>query len=192
MCLTFIHFWETETEREQGRGRERGRHRIWSRLQALSCRHRAWRGAQTHKPRDHDLSRCRTLNRLSRPGIPRNIRSLVQTAQLRQLSLYQSGRPVHAAVTTTPLKSQWLNNKSIFFSLATVWGRSDSTQWPRTHTASISVALSRSGSKVTLQAYLGKGEWERKLNSLWGRWMSLLPFTFTLIRAGHVANVIAK
>ena len=33
-----------------GKGRERGRHRIWSRLQALSCQHRAWCGAWTHKP----------------------------------------------------------------------------------------------------------------------------------------------
>ena len=45
------------------RGRsERGRHRIWNRLQALSCQHRARRGAQTHGPRDHDLSRSRPLN----------------------------------------------------------------------------------------------------------------------------------
>ena len=42
--------------------------RIWSRLQALSCQHRAWHGAQTHGPRDHDLSRSRMLNQLSHPG----------------------------------------------------------------------------------------------------------------------------
>ena len=51
-------------------GSERGRHRIWNRLQALSCQHRARRGAQTHGPRDHDLSRSRPLNRLSHPGAP--------------------------------------------------------------------------------------------------------------------------
>ena len=61
---------ERETEHEQGRGRERGRHRIPSRLQALSCQHRARRGARTHGPRDHDLSRSQTLNRLSHPGAP--------------------------------------------------------------------------------------------------------------------------
>ena len=62
-----------ETEHEQGRGRERGRHRIRSGLQALSCQHRARRGAQTREPRDHDLSRSRTLNRLSHPGAPKPI-----------------------------------------------------------------------------------------------------------------------
>ena len=39
------------TEHEHGRGRERRRHRIRSRLQALSCQHRAWYGARTHKLR---------------------------------------------------------------------------------------------------------------------------------------------
>ena len=52
----FIFDRERETEHEWGRGRERGRHRIGSRLQALSCQHRARPRAQTHKPRDHDLS----------------------------------------------------------------------------------------------------------------------------------------
>ena len=32
---------ERDREHEWGRGRERGRHRIPSRLQALSCQHRA-------------------------------------------------------------------------------------------------------------------------------------------------------
>ena len=63
--LTFIHYWKIETEHEQGRGRKRGRHRIQSRLQALSCQHRARHRAWTHKPWDHDLSWSRTLNRLS-------------------------------------------------------------------------------------------------------------------------------
>ena len=65
--LMFIYFWNRETEHEWGRGRERGRHRIKSRLQALSCQHRAQRGARTHKPWDHDLSWSRTVNRLSHP-----------------------------------------------------------------------------------------------------------------------------
>ena len=51
-----------------GGGSERGRHRIWNRLQALSCQHRAWCGARTHGPRDHDLSWSRMLNWLSHPG----------------------------------------------------------------------------------------------------------------------------
>ena len=53
---------EREREREWGSGRERWRHRIQSRLQDLSCPHRARCGAPTHGPRDHDLSRSRTLN----------------------------------------------------------------------------------------------------------------------------------
>ena len=40
----FLFIFVTETEHEQGRARERGRHRIGSRLQALSCQHRAQRG----------------------------------------------------------------------------------------------------------------------------------------------------
>ena len=53
-----------------GGGSERGRHRIWNRLQALSCQHRARRGSRTHGPPDHDLSRSRLLNWLSHPGAP--------------------------------------------------------------------------------------------------------------------------
>ena len=74
--LMFIYFiFETERDRAwTGEGqRERGRHRIWNRLQALSCQHRARRGAWTHGPRDHDLSRSRPLNRLSHPGAPLSI-----------------------------------------------------------------------------------------------------------------------
>ena len=61
LYLSYVFFFnvylflrETETERDiehkWGRGRERGRHRIGSRLQALSCQHRARRGARTHGP----------------------------------------------------------------------------------------------------------------------------------------------
>ena len=53
---TFIYFWDRETEHERGRGRERGRHRIGSRLQALSHQPRARRGARTHGLRDRDLA----------------------------------------------------------------------------------------------------------------------------------------
>ena len=71
-------FWERERDRDRdrdrvwaGRGRERGRPRIRSRLQALSCQHRAWRGAQTHRLWDHDLSWSWLPNRLSHPGAPK-------------------------------------------------------------------------------------------------------------------------
>ena len=87
-CLTdwatqvsqFLFIFERERERERQRERERawakegqrergrGRYRTWSRLQALSCHHRAWRGARTHKPWDHDLSWSQRLNRLNHPG----------------------------------------------------------------------------------------------------------------------------
>ena len=63
-----VYFWETETEHEWGRGRERRRHRIQSRLQALSCQHKALCGAQTHWPQDHDLNQSQTLNQLSHLG----------------------------------------------------------------------------------------------------------------------------
>ena len=49
---------------------ERKKHRIWSRLQALSCQHRAWCGAQTHELWDHDLSQSRMPDWLSHPGAP--------------------------------------------------------------------------------------------------------------------------
>ena len=37
-------------------GAERGRHKIWNRLQAPSCQHRARRRARTHGPRNRDLA----------------------------------------------------------------------------------------------------------------------------------------
>ena len=69
---------ERERERESAQasmsgGRaegERGRHRIWSRHQALNCQHRILWGAQTHELRDHDLSQSRTLDQLSHLGAP--------------------------------------------------------------------------------------------------------------------------
>ena len=66
----YLFLRQRETEHDQGRGRERGRHRIGSRLQALSHQPRARRRAQTHGPRDCALSWSRTLNRLSHPGAP--------------------------------------------------------------------------------------------------------------------------
>ena len=69
-----VYFWERERDSmSEGRGRKRGRHRIPSRLQAPSCQHRARRGAQTHKLRDHDLSWSPTPNWLSHPGAPTHL-----------------------------------------------------------------------------------------------------------------------
>ena len=66
----YLFLRQRETEHEPGRVRERRRHRIRNKLQPLSCQHRARHGARTHRPRDHDLSRSRTRNRLSHPGAP--------------------------------------------------------------------------------------------------------------------------
>ena len=74
----FIHFWERDREREReretecewGRDSKRGRHRIWSRFQALSCQHRPQQGARTHELWDHDLTWSQRLNWLSHPGAP--------------------------------------------------------------------------------------------------------------------------
>ena len=66
--LMFI--FERDTECKQGKDRERGRHWIRSRLQALSCQHRAGCRAWTHRSWDHGLSRSRTFNRLSHSGTP--------------------------------------------------------------------------------------------------------------------------
>ena len=68
--LTFIFLSQRVSEGRKGR--ERGRYRIWSRLHALSCRHRAWCGTQTHKPWDHDRSWSWTLSWLSHPGAPKS------------------------------------------------------------------------------------------------------------------------
>ena len=61
----FVYFWERKTECKWGRGKEKWRHRIQSRLQALSCQHEAWRGARTHGPRDHDPSWSQTFTQRS-------------------------------------------------------------------------------------------------------------------------------
>ena len=50
--LMLIYFWERGKVRGRectsGEGTKRGRHRIWSRLQSLSCQHRARRGTLTN------------------------------------------------------------------------------------------------------------------------------------------------
>ena len=69
VLLMFVYFWDrVRAPVGEGREREGGRHRIWSRLQALSCQRRAQRGVQTHELWDHDLSRSQTPNRLNHPA----------------------------------------------------------------------------------------------------------------------------
>ena len=65
-----VYLFLKERTCKQGRGRERGTHRIQSRLQALSCQHRAQCRSWTHEPWDHDLSWSWMLNWLSEAGIP--------------------------------------------------------------------------------------------------------------------------
>ena len=90
--LTFIYFWETECK--QGRDRERGRHRFWSGPQALSCQHRAPRGARTHEPWNHELSQSLKLNRLSHPGAQRLF--LKEQASLQRCtSIYYNFKKLH-------------------------------------------------------------------------------------------------
>ena len=72
----FIYFWDRERQSMNEEGSERGRHRIWSRLRALSCQHRAQHGARTHEVWDIDLSQSRMLNWQSHPGAPNIIISL--------------------------------------------------------------------------------------------------------------------
>ena len=64
--LVFI--FERERQSMSSGRAERGRHRIESRLQALSHQHRAQCGARTHELRDGDLNLSQMLNRLSHPG----------------------------------------------------------------------------------------------------------------------------
>ena len=62
--LTHTHT-HTHTQAWAGEGKETGRHRIWSKLKALRCQHRARHGAWTHKPWPELKS---MLNQLSYPG----------------------------------------------------------------------------------------------------------------------------
>ena len=59
----------TESKREWA---ERGKHRIWNRLQVLSCQHRAQHVAWTQELWD-DLSQSGMLSPLSHPGAPQKI-----------------------------------------------------------------------------------------------------------------------
>ena len=67
----FLNIYLFSRDRAWARDRERRRNRIWSRLQAPRCPHRAWGGAQTHKLWDRDLSWSWMLNRLNCPRAPK-------------------------------------------------------------------------------------------------------------------------
>ena len=45
--LMFIYFWDREKQSMNGGGSERGTHRIWNRLQALSCQQSRTRGSNS-------------------------------------------------------------------------------------------------------------------------------------------------
>ena len=68
-CL-FIFEKERDRAKMGEEQRERGRHRIRSRLQALSYQRRARCGARTRELWDHDQSQSWTLNWLSHAGAP--------------------------------------------------------------------------------------------------------------------------
>ena len=69
-----VYFWERERVREQvsmsGGEAEREEDTESEAGSALSCQHRAWCEARTHKLRDHDLGWSQMLNQLSHLGTP--------------------------------------------------------------------------------------------------------------------------
>ena len=87
---------ERERKREQGRGREEGRHRIWSRLQALSCQHSPKWGTRTHEQRGHDLSQSWRL-----------------TDWATQAPLDQSFKKSHWSLKVVFAWGAWLNQLSV-------------------------------------------------------------------------------
>ena len=98
----YLFLRQRETEHERGRS-ERGWHRIWNRLQALSCQHKAQRGARTHGPWDRDLSRSRPLNRLSHPGAPASD----SWFWLRSWSYRVRGNEPHVRLCTDSMEPAW-------------------------------------------------------------------------------------
>ena len=73
-----VYFWERERQSASRGGAEREGETVWSKLQALSCQHRAQHGAWTHKLWDHELSGSQEPNRLSHPGAPLTVQNLIQ------------------------------------------------------------------------------------------------------------------
>ena len=104
----YLFLRQRETEHEQGRGRERGRHRIQSRIQARSCQHRAWHGAQTHRVWDHGLNWRRMLNRQSHPGTPHSIVLKQDLVMGSRSSLWKYNIVINISVT---LREKYRNKK---------------------------------------------------------------------------------
>ena len=106
IIIYFFNIWDRVAEHEQGAGqrererererqtdrdrdRETWKHRIWKRLQALSCQHRARCRVRTHKLQHHDRSQSRMLNQLSYPGTPDSFKSKMFTgSNSTNVSLY--------------------------------------------------------------------------------------------------------
>ena len=88
-----VYLFLSERHRAWARERQRGRHRIGSRLQALSCQHRAWHGAQTCEPWDHDLSQSWRLNHLSHLGAPKLVQTFKLLSSKSLLELEQQNYP---------------------------------------------------------------------------------------------------
>ena len=101
----FIYFWDRERQSMSRGGAEReGDTESEAGFQAPSCQHRAWRGARTHEPWDHDLSRSRTISQLSPPGTPKNFfkKSTVMKTVWRW---YEDGRRAMEQARCSPTAS---------------------------------------------------------------------------------------
>ena len=68
LFLKWLFIFERERQSMSEGGAEREGDKIWSRLQAPSCQHRAQCEVQTHKQWDHDLNQSQMLNWMSHPG----------------------------------------------------------------------------------------------------------------------------
>ena len=99
---------ERETEHKQGKGRERGRHGIWS-----SCQHRAWCGAQTHEPGDHNLSQSQTPNQLSHPGAPDYSSYIFYISSFQKVILHQLSQLFSCCIKAPSYKPLDLRDPSL-------------------------------------------------------------------------------
>ena len=82
--------------------------------QSLNYQHRAWHGAETHKPQEHDPSQSWMFNQLSHPGAPQEKffewqRKQPQQAGKQMMGQWQLGaEPKKKKVTTPKVRSTWL------------------------------------------------------------------------------------
>ena len=102
----FVYLWEREKEKENPR-------------QALHCQPRAWCGAQTHEPWDHDLSWSWMLNWLSYPDAPTFIFKVLSTHSVRLILLWITPE-IRVACSTEPARCSsrfTLKKKKNFFNI---------------------------------------------------------------------------